>query len=63
MWEKEDFLRLLPRRKEFFRSRGLMSTKINSLEASTLDSTCALAALPFVTGVLGLFVADGRWRL
>jgi hypothetical protein len=40
--KKEDFLKVLPRRKEFFRSRGLMSSKINSLEASTLDSKYTL---------------------
>ena|SRR5215469_1220773 len=36
--KKEDFLKVLPRRKEFFRSRGLVSSNIDSLEASTLDS-------------------------
>ncbi len=35
---REDFLKVLPRRKEFFRSRGLVSSKIGCLEASTLDS-------------------------
>lgn len=39
---KEDFLKVLPRRKEFFRSRGLMSSNITSLEASTLDSKYTL---------------------
>jgi hypothetical protein len=40
--KKEDFLKVLPRRKEFFRSRGLVSSKIDSLEASTLDSKYTL---------------------
>ena len=36
--KKEDFLKILPRRKEFFRSRGLVSSNVDSLEGSTLDS-------------------------
>ena len=35
--KKEDFVRVLPQRKEFFRSVGLVSSKIESLEASNLD--------------------------
>jgi hypothetical protein len=35
--KKEDFLKVLPRRKEFFRSRGLVSSRIDFLEASALD--------------------------
>jgi hypothetical protein len=40
--KKEDFLKVLPRRKEFFRSRGLVSSNIDSLAASTLDSMYTL---------------------
>lgn len=40
--KKEDFLKVLPRRKEFFRSRGLVSSNIDSLAASTLDSKYTL---------------------
>jgi hypothetical protein len=40
--KKEDFLKVLPRRKEFFRSRGLVSSRIESLEASALDSKYTL---------------------
>ena len=40
--KKEDFLKVLPRRKEFFRSRGLVSSNIDSLAASTLDSRYTL---------------------
>ena len=40
--KKEDFLKVLPRRKEFFRSRGLVSSNIDSLEVSTLDSKYTL---------------------
>ena len=36
--KKEDFLRVLPRRKEFFRSRGLVSSTDESIEGSSLDS-------------------------
>jgi len=41
--KKEDFVKVLPRRKEFFRSRGLAHSKIDSLESSVLDSKYALA--------------------
>jgi hypothetical protein len=40
--KKEDFVRVLPRRKEFFKSVGLVSSKIESLEASKLDSKYVL---------------------
>jgi hypothetical protein len=40
--KKEDFLKVLPRRKEFFRSQGLLSSHIDSLEASALDSKYTL---------------------
>ena len=40
--KKEEFLKVLPRRKEFFRSRGLVSSNIDSLAVSTLDSKYAL---------------------
>jgi hypothetical protein len=41
--KKEDFVKVLPRRKEFFRSRGLASSSLDSLEASALDSKYTLA--------------------
>jgi hypothetical protein len=40
--KKEDFLKVLPRRKEFFRSRGLVSSNIDFLATSTLDSRYTL---------------------
>jgi ketosteroid isomerase-like protein len=40
--KKEDFQTMLPRRKEFFRSRGLVSSKIDSLDISALDSKYTL---------------------
>ena len=40
--KNEDFLKVLPRRKEFFKSQGLVSSKIDSLEGSTLDSKYTL---------------------
>ena len=40
--KKEDFVRVLPKRKEFFRSVGLVSSQIESLEASNLDSNYVL---------------------
>jgi hypothetical protein len=41
--KKDDFVRLLPKRKEFFRAAGLASSKLESLESSLLDSKHALA--------------------
>jgi hypothetical protein len=40
--KKEDFVKVLPKRKELFRSVGLVSSKIESLEASNLDSKYVL---------------------
>jgi hypothetical protein len=40
--KKEDFVRVLPKRKEFFRSVGLVSSNIESLETSKLDSKYVL---------------------
>src|SRR5258708_11290641 len=41
--KKEDFVRVLPRRKEFFKSVGLVSSKLDSLQATQLDSKYVLA--------------------
>jgi hypothetical protein len=46
--KKEDFLKVLPRRKEFFRSRGLVSSNIDSLEASTLASKYTLVKVVWI---------------
>ena len=43
--KKEDFVRVLPKRKEFFRSAGLVSSKIESLESSNLDSKYVLVKI------------------
>ncbi|HTQ57784.1 MAG TPA: hypothetical protein VMI94_25125 [Bryobacteraceae bacterium] len=40
--KKEDFLKVLPRRREFFRSRGLVSSTIEALESAALDSKYTL---------------------
>ena len=40
--KKEDFLKVLPRRKDFFRSQGLVSSNIESLDVSALDSKYTL---------------------
>jgi hypothetical protein len=40
--KKDDFLKVLPRRKEFFLSTGLASSTITSLETSNLDSKYCL---------------------
>jgi len=41
--KKEDFVKVLPKRKEFFKSAGLVSSKVEAIEASALDAryTCA----------------------
>ena len=39
---KEDFLKVLPRRKEFMKTAGLLSSHVDSVEASTLDSKYVL---------------------
>jgi hypothetical protein len=41
--KKEDFLKVLPRRKEFFRSQGLISSTVDSLDASRLDAKYTMA--------------------
>jgi len=52
--KKEDFLKVLPRRKEFFRSRGLVSSNIDSLAVSTLDSKYTLVKVVFYEKVLNV---------
>ena len=41
--KKEDFLKVIPRRKESFRSQGLLSSSVSSVESSRLDSKYTLA--------------------
>lgn len=36
--KKDDFVKLLPRRKDFFKSVGLAFSKVDRIEASELDS-------------------------
>jgi hypothetical protein len=36
--KKEDFIKVLPRRKDSMRTAGLLSSRVDSAEASTLDS-------------------------
>ena len=36
--KKEDFVKVLPRRKEFMKTAGLLSSHIDSVQASPLDS-------------------------
>jgi hypothetical protein len=40
--KKEDFLKVLPRRKEFMKTAGLLSSRVDSVQASTLDSKYVL---------------------
>ena len=42
---KEDFIRVLPRRKEYFASVGLTSSTIHTLDASELGSNYILATV------------------
>lgn len=39
---KEDFVKVLPRRKEFMKTAGLLSSRVDSVQASTLDSKYVL---------------------
>jgi hypothetical protein len=41
--KKEDFVKVLPKRKELFKSVGLVSSNIESLETSKLDSKFGLS--------------------
>jgi hypothetical protein len=41
--KKEDFVKVLPKRKEFFKAAGLASSRVASVEASALDSKYTLA--------------------
>jgi len=41
--KKDDFLKVLPRRKEFFRSIGLVSSQVEQIETTQLDSRYVLA--------------------
>jgi hypothetical protein len=41
--KKEEFVKVLPRRKEFMTTAGLLSSRIDSVQASTLDSKYVLA--------------------
>lgn len=41
--KKEDFLRVIPRRKEHFKSVGLLDSKVMSLEEVNLDAKYVLA--------------------
>ncbi|HKQ87368.1 MAG TPA: hypothetical protein VJS43_11445 [Candidatus Acidoferrales bacterium] len=41
--KKEDFVKVLPKRKEFFKTVGLVSSSVVSLDVSALDQNYALA--------------------
>lgn len=40
--KKEDFVKVLPRRKDFMKAAGLLSSRIDSVEATALDSKYTL---------------------
>lgn len=40
--KKEDFVKILPRRKEFMKAAGLLSSRVDSVEATKLDSRYVL---------------------
>ena len=40
--KKEDFVKVLPRRKEFMRTAGLLSSRVDSVQPSPLDSKYVL---------------------
>lgn len=41
--KKEDFVKVLPRRKDFMKTTGLLSSRVDSVQASTLDPRYVLA--------------------
>jgi hypothetical protein len=41
--KKDDFVKVLPRRKDFFKSVGLVSSKVERIETSELDPSYILA--------------------
>lgn len=41
--KKDDFVKILPKRKEFFRAAGLTSSRVVSVEGSALDSKYTMA--------------------
>jgi hypothetical protein len=40
--KRDDFLKAIPKRQEFFKTIGLTSTKIHSLEETRLDDSCIM---------------------
>jgi hypothetical protein len=40
--KKEDFVKVLPRRKDFMKAAGLLSSRVESVESSALDSKYTL---------------------
>ena len=42
--KKEEFIKVLPRRKDFMKTAGLVSSRVDSAEASTLDSKYILVS-------------------
>jgi len=41
--KREDFVRVLPRRKDFMKTAGLVSSRVDSVQPSTLDSKYVFA--------------------
>jgi hypothetical protein len=58
--KKDEFVKVLPRRKDFFRSLGLTSSKVERIEASELDSNYMLAKVFWITR--GLYKFRFEWR-
>lgn len=50
--KKEDFVKVLPRRKDFMKAAGLLSSRVDSVETSTLDSKYTLAKVVWEIRVL-----------
>lgn len=50
--KKEDFVKVLPRRKDFMKTAGLLSSRVHSIEAATLDSKYTLAKVMWEIRVL-----------
>ena len=51
--KKEDFVRVLPRRKDFMKTAGLVSSRVESLDSSALDSKYKLVKTTWTMSLNG----------
>jgi hypothetical protein len=56
--KKEDFVKALPRRKEFMKTAGLLSSGVDSVQASTLDSKYVLVKIVWNMSFRGTYADE-----